>query len=260
MQDDIEFDAARVEFPSGGITGLEVTPCVALEEPSDGLHNMAEDRRWLELVESSTKPLIRLRLFGWNPPAASIGRNQDESAALNADFCRSEGIPIVRRPTGGRAVFHDRSELTYSIVSNLQILVGTGGILETYRRVAEVLRSALQSVGVEAQLVRSETSPTDRSDPRRRQPCFASVSRYELACNGRKIVGSAQRRLRRAILQHGSMPLEIDYPRMAHVLGTEATTLRRRMVSIREAAGREVGREELAAAVRQAFLHRFSRS
>ncbi len=228
-------------------------PCVSVEDPADGSHNMAEDRRWLALAESAGEPVLRVRLYRWDPPTASIGRHQNPSSALDSDICEAEGIPIVRRPTGGRAVFHDRSELTYAVVSNSLSLVGSGGILETYRRIAEVLQAGLRGIGVETRLARTGTSIRSGAAPALRQPCFASASRHELLSGNRKIAGSAQRRLRRAVLQHGSIPVEIDYLKMSRVLGAREEVLRRRMVSVSEAAGRRVEIEELAEALRKAF-------
>lgn len=234
-------------------TTTSPTPCLTVEDPSDGVYNMTEDRRWLEVAEAASEPLLRVRLYRWDPPTASIGRHQNPESALAGDICRTEGVPIVRRPTGGRAVFHDRSELTYSVVSNGPPLLGSGGILETYRRIAEILQRGLHGIGVETRLER--TGMPSRRGPvsALRQPCFASVSRYELLSGSRKIAGSAQCRLRRAVLQHGSIPVEIDYPRMSRILGTREEVLRQRMVSVSEAAGRRVEIAELVEALRHAF-------
>ncbi len=232
---------------------VKVLPLLFIEEARDGLHNMAEDRRWLETAEAAEAPLVRVRLYRWEPPTASVGMNQDPASALDVDACRSEAVPIVRRPTGGRAVFHDRTELTYSVICNSPSLTGAGGILETYRRIAEVLRAGLRGVGVETKLERSGPGERAGAEATHRTPCFASASRHELLWQGRKIAGSAQRRLRRAVLQHGSIPLEIDYPRMARLLGAREPVLRNSMVSVSEAAGRRVGAEELAESMKWAF-------
>ncbi|MFZ0427244.1 MAG: lipoate--protein ligase family protein [Acidobacteriota bacterium] len=225
---------------------------ISVEEPADGPHNMAEDRHWLEAAETAAAPLTRVRLYRWDPPTASIGRHQTPESALALDVCVLEGVPVVRRPTGGRAVFHDSSELTYSVVSNSTMLAGAGGITETYRRIAAVLRAGLKAVGAETRLARVGASGRD-AGPERRQPCFASASRHELLWSGRKIAGSAQCRLRKAVLQHGSIPVTIDYARMARILGTREGFLRQRMVSVSEAAGHPVEVEELVEAMVRAF-------
>lgn len=224
-----------------------------MDGPADGLHQMDEDRRWLAEAESSAAPLLRVRLYSWSPPAASLGRHQRPEAALDLPFCRAEGIPIVHRPTGGRAVFHDRTELTYAVVSNTPPLDASASIPETYRRIAEILRAALRGVGVETRLERGGIGDRDRNDPTRRDPCFASASRDELLWGQRKVVGSAQCRLRRAVLQHGSIPLEIDYARMSRILAVSETTLRHRMVSLSEAAGRPIEMLEVVRSLEHAF-------
>jgi lipoate-protein ligase A len=234
-------------------TSANPTPCMTIEDPSDGVYNMAEDCRRLEIAESSPDALLYVRLYRWDPPTASIGRHQDPESALDTESCAAEGVPIVRRPTGGRAVFHDRSELTYSVVSNSPLLAGSGGILETYRRIAEVLQAGLSNIGVDTRLERTGTTLRNQSAPALRYPCFASASRHELLWGTRKIAGSAQRRLRRAVLQHGSIPLEIQYGRMARILGTNEELLRDRMVSVNEAAGRCVDIMELTEALQKAF-------
>jgi lipoate-protein ligase A len=187
----------------------------------------------------------------------SIGRHQLLERAIDLDYCRSCGIPWVRRPTGGRAVFHE-AELTYAVVSNDPELTGNG-VIDTYRRIAEALQLGLELVGVEAQSARAEREESVPLWGVVQKPCFASPSRYELLVERRKVAGSAQRRLRRAILQHGSVPIEIDYQQMGRVLGYSPTMLQERMISVVEAAGRRVDFPELADAVQQGFRTVFSR-
>jgi lipoate-protein ligase A len=218
-----------------------------------GSRNMSIDWELLQRAETSPGPATWVRLYGWHPPAVSIGRHQDLKTAVAAQLCAWQGIEVVRRPTGGRAVFHDR-ELTYAVVSNDPVLVG-GGITAAYRRVAEALQAGLRAVGVETRIARGEPASEELGPGS--HPCFASASRHELLAQGRKIAGSAQRRLRRAFLQHGSIPLQIDYPLMADVLGCSEKFLRRRMISVTEAAGRQVSFRELAESLQAAFRDRF---
>ena len=153
------------------------------------------------------------------------------------DFCRTEGIDVVHRPTGGRAVLHD-NELTYALASNDPAQFDGGSIYGTYKRISEALASGYRRLGVDAVLApetRRRKPPKARSSgygppapsrPASRrpasgldEPCFVSPSRYELLVGGRKIVGSAQRRLRRGFLQHGSMPITCDRNRLARATG-----------------------------------------
>ncbi|GAB4111102.1 MAG: lipoate--protein ligase family protein [Acidobacteriota bacterium] len=239
---------------SEGCTGEQAAFLECRIDPfRTGLRNMSIDRELLHRAEASTGPMTWVRLYGWHPPAVSIGSHQDPETAVAAQVCALRGIDIVRRPTGGRAVFHDR-EVTYAVVSNDPVLVG-GGITAAYRRVAEALQAGLRAVGVETQMARGEPAPEGTGPGS--HPCFASASRHELLVEGRKIAGSAQRRLRRAFLQHGSIPLQIDYPLMADLLGCSEAFLRRRMISVSEAAGRPVSFRELAESLQAAFRERF---
>src|SRR5262245_3543118 len=170
----------------------------------DGSHNMAVDATLLSEVEQSESPRTVVRFYGWIIPTISLGRSQHVDKAVDIDYCRANGIDIVHRPTGGRAVLHD-DELTYAVVSNDMDSFGDT-IYGNYKRVSEALCLAYNRLGVPAVLApetRKLSARANGADP----PCFLSPSRYELVVEGRKIAGSAQRRLRRSFLQHGSMPI-----------------------------------------------------
>src|SRR5215468_5779833 len=168
----------------------------------DGASNMSIDVALLEEIEASPEPRTVVRFYGWQTPTISLGRNQKIERAVDAVYCRANGIDIVHRPTGGRAVLHD-DELTYAVISNDSEAFGDM-IYGNYKRVSEALRLGYNRLGVPAILApetRKPSSITEDGDP----PCFASPSRYELMVQGRKIAGSAQRRIRRSFLQHGSL-------------------------------------------------------
>ncbi|HEX5000682.1 MAG TPA: lipoate--protein ligase family protein [Terriglobia bacterium] len=185
-----------------------------VDGPLSGALNMSIDDRLLQEAEGSSDPITMVRLYQWERPTVSLGRNQKPEAAVDLEFCRNQGIDIVHRPTGGRAVLHE-DELTYAIVSNDTSLFGEG-VYANYKRIAEALAGGLNRVGAAAALVpetRHATRMPDGLDP----PCFLSPSRYELTIAGRKVAGSAQRRLRRSFLQHGSIPLTCDRDKLARV-------------------------------------------
>jgi lipoyl(octanoyl) transferase len=188
-----------------------------LDDDLDGISNMAIDAALLEEVESSPDPRTIVRFYRWQRPTVSLGRNQRVDTAVDESFCAENGVDIVHRPTGGRAVLHD-DELTYAVASNDSNVFGDT-IYANYKSVSEALCEAFNRVGVPAILApetrRVATHPGVASV--NDVPCFMSVSRYELTVQGRKIVGSAQRRLRRSFLQHGSMPLSCDREKLARV-------------------------------------------
>ena len=159
----------------------------------DGISNMAIDAALLEEVEGSSDQRTIVRFYGWRRPTLSLGRNQDVRKAVDVEYCRQNGIDIVHRPTGGRAVLHD-DELTYAVISNDASYFGNT-IYGNYKRVSEALCLGYKCLGLPAVLApdtRKAKALTNGSDP----PCFLSTSRYELMIEGRKIVGSAQRRVR----------------------------------------------------------------
>ncbi len=184
-----------------------------LDGALDGLRNMAIDGALLDEVEASPEPKTIVRFYTWNQPTVSLGRNQKVEKAVDSDYCRDNGIAVVHRPTGGRAVLHD-DELTYAVISNDTSFFGDT-IYGNYKRVSEALRIGFTHLGVPAVLApdtRKPNTPENGADP----PCFVSTSRYELMVAGRKIAGSAQRRIRRSFLQHGSMPVTVNRVALAH--------------------------------------------
>ena len=171
---------------------------------------MAVDAALLEAVVAGESPPV-FRVYGWSSPAVSLGYNQDAAQELDADRCVEAGVEVVRRLTGGRAVLH-WEELTYSLVCGRDDPLVGGSTQETYRTIGLCLVAGLRLCGLEPELERSVPSRL-RRDPAaagrgegRHAPCFASAARWEIKCRGRKLVGSAQRRMGDGILQHGSIP------------------------------------------------------
>jgi lipoate-protein ligase A len=176
---------------------------------------MAVDEAILEAYESAAqKPSPTLRLYGWWPPALSLGRTQRAEGAYDAGVLSAEGIGLVRRPTGGIAVLHE-FERTYAVVGALGVPPFSGGAIATYRTIAEALSRALTRLGV----VATPVEPLRGAPRESAAACFEHLGAWELAAKGRKLVGSAQARRRGAFLQHGSIPLRSDPSRLAMVLG-----------------------------------------
>jgi lipoate-protein ligase A len=145
-----------------------------------------------------------LRFYGWDRPTLSLGYSQKTGDEIRMDLCAAKGIPIVRRPTGGKAVFHDR-ELTYSVSARTDDPLFTGGIGGTYRVIAEAFLAGLRLLGISAEMFRNRLGrpPDHPLSP----SCFASPYGHEIAVHGKKLIGSAQRRWRDRFLQHGSILL-----------------------------------------------------
>ncbi|HEY5998113.1 MAG TPA: lipoate--protein ligase family protein [bacterium] len=171
--------------------------------PGDGAWNLALDEAIFRCVRERRSPPT-LRLYAWDAPALSLGYAQDAAREVDLAACRARGIAVLRRPSGGRAVLHDR-EVTYSVAVPAGEAGFGSGLDEAYRAVAAGLLAGLRLLGVDAAL--ALRAPTG-ARPLRHPGCFASASRHEIVAGGRKIVGSAQRRSGGAFLQHGSILVE----------------------------------------------------
>jgi len=183
-----------------------------------GSLNMALDEALFEAVANGTSPPV-LRLYRWEPATVTLGYAQRSPDAVNLAVCRELGFEVVRRSTGGRAVLHQH-EITYSLIAPVQHPLFTGGILESYRAIAMPLQRMLARLGVTAQLVPARHQAGALGQ---HEICFTAPASYELAVEGRKIAGSAQKRNDRAFLQHGSIPVDLDLALMVRVLGKPGT-------------------------------------
>ncbi|MBM2839283.1 MAG: octanoyltransferase, partial [Deltaproteobacteria bacterium] len=154
-----------------------------------------------------------LRFYTWTPPAVSVGYFQNSLGEVDLAVCREMGIDVLRRLTGGRAVLHDR-ELTYSVICPDNALNFPGSILGTYKIISSCLINGLNSIGLNA-LLTSSVRKSGRYSP---SACFTSPSHYEITIDGKKLVGSAQKRGEGAFLQHGSILIEFDREKLRKVL------------------------------------------
>jgi lipoate-protein ligase A len=206
---------------------------LVVDDPLPGIDNMARDAALLALAEESAEPATTLRFYRWDVPTLSLGNKQDAAKAADAGFCGRRGVALVRRPTGGAAVLHHQ-ELTYSVVSNDREFFPKQSILEIYLLISRALCRGLQLLGVPARIVTHGALGPAREDNYIRNPfpCFSAASHFELVVGGRKIVGSAQKRGRRAFLQHGSIPWAYDWPLQAGSMRAEAGDLQKVMTSI----------------------------
>jgi lipoate-protein ligase A len=216
--------------------------------PCDGSLNMAIDEAVLRARIAGTAPPT-VRLYGWDPPAVSLGYAQPVDARIDRGALARLGIGLVRRATGGSAILHEspESEVTYSVVARADDFAGAGDVLETYRVIGVGLVAALARLGIAAALVPLRRAAR-RAARRGATPafCFARTGAFEVVVAGRKVCGSAQRRRRGAFLQHGSLLLAADPGRLAAVfpgLGdplagvTTAAAVLGRRVGFDEAAG-----------------------
>lgn len=166
-------------------------------------YNMALDEAIISNVRELFSPPT-LRFYTWDRPSVSIGRFQ-KHAEIDHAYCRKKGYPMVRRPTGGRAILHSE-ELTYSFSSRFDSLLFKGTLFENYALVSRALISGLQKAGLMTDAAFSER----KSRPGRSVSCFSSLSYGEITIEKRKVIGSAQKRYTDAFLQQGSILIDID--------------------------------------------------
>ncbi|MFZ5624826.1 MAG: lipoate--protein ligase family protein, partial [Gemmatimonadota bacterium] len=169
-----------------------------ISPPASGARNMALDHALLDLAAG--RGVTVLRLYRWNPPCLSLGRNEPARRYAPARIA-ALGIDVVRRPTGGRAVWHEH-ELTYAIAMPA---AGLGSIADTVAMIHAIFADALRTLGLTA--TPAPRRPAARPDA---GACFAAPMGGELLIGGKKVLGSAQLRERGALLQHGALLLDGD--------------------------------------------------
>jgi lipoate-protein ligase A len=221
--------------PTGVTTRLGARLLLDFDRPG-AWHMAADEALHAGFAPRRDRPI--LRLYSWTPPCLSLGYAQPV-AEVDRDACARAGVDLVRRPSGGRAVLHDR-ELTYAVIAAVADPIIGGSIGESYRAIAAGLLGGLRALGVDAAL--APGSPAGDAAARRSGACFAAATRHELLWRGRKLVGSAQLRRDGVLLQHGSILLDRSRIGLAALLSApRPEALARRLASasatVAEAAG-----------------------
>jgi lipoate-protein ligase A len=157
-----------------------------------------------------------VRFYAWSTPTVSLGYGQRIDEAVDRAFCRRAGIPLVRRATGGGAILHGTpaDEVTYSVTARADAFAGADDVLLTYQAVGRGLARGLARLGLRVDVVPRERAARGLPAP---GFCFERTAAYELAIDGRKLCGSAQRRRAGALLQHGAVLLDADPARLSAV-------------------------------------------
>jgi len=161
---------------------------------NSGAANMQTD---LKLFSDFEKGLIpsTLRIYSWRPKCISVGYSQD--------LIEKDGWDVVKRPTGGGIVYHNETEVTYSLVTDLNNPVLPEGMIPSYKKISEAIAHGLKALGIDASIAPRDPRPASRSSL-----CFDLPAEYEIVVGGKKIVGSAQKRGKKALLQQGSICIE----------------------------------------------------
>ncbi|HET6350870.1 MAG TPA: biotin/lipoate A/B protein ligase family protein [Coriobacteriia bacterium] len=208
---------------------------------------MAIDRAVQLSVEAGEQPPT-LRLYQWQRPTVTLGRFQS-AEGVDLDYCRDNGIDVVRRFTGGRGVLHD-DELTYCVVAGTKDGIPRG-VAASYRHLSEVLAEAYVRLGVtQAAVTQRDSAPSASS------ACYLATTRADLSAGAHKLSGSAQVWSGSTVMQHGSFTISRDVDREAQVfrLSTqEAADLAAHTLTFIDALGRRVSIEEIQQASIGAF-------
>jgi lipoate-protein ligase A len=176
-----------------------------IDGPLDAATNMARDESLLESVGRGESPPT-LRFYQWSPAAISLGYFQ-EFSEFKSLAPPAGNLDVVRRQTGGGAILHDL-ELTYSLTVPVDHPFVKGNASRMYETVHDAATALLRELGVPV-----ERGPVQGGGCSQRGPffCFERHGPIDLLADGRKIMGSAQRRTASAVLQHGSLILDSRY-------------------------------------------------
>ncbi len=175
-----------------------------------------------------------LRFYAWESPTASLGYSQKAADVLDLDTCREQGIDVVRRITGGKMVLHHH-EVTYSLCSADRETF-TASLSDSYRKISQALLVGLRGLGLDAALAASTPPRYARSN----LPCFSHPARDEIEVAGKKIVGSAQKRVGTRFLQHGSILLENDATLLRRISRSSTEDSELNMTSLSQILGRKI--------------------
>jgi lipoate-protein ligase A len=198
---------------------------------SAGSWNMALDEVLLTNCIDDNTPI--LRLYGWSPPAVSIGYFQSMDEEVNVDKCNDLGIEVVRRMTGGGAVLH-QSELTYSFITKTYPM----NILASYQLICDPVVMCINKLGF-----RSRYVPLN-----------------DILVNNKKVSGNAQTRKNNTLLQHGTILLNVDFDKMFSVLNVPSEKVKDKMLE--DVKSRVMGLnktfEEVAYNLKESFSEKFN--
>ncbi|MFI5209755.1 MAG: biotin/lipoate A/B protein ligase family protein [Gemmatimonadales bacterium] len=216
-----------------------------VSQPQSGPANMATDLSLLDLADR--EGVAFLRLYRWAPSCLSFGRHEPALRRYDREAITERGLDTVRRPTGGRAVWHAR-ELTYAVAAPIAQF---GSMATAYRDIHEMLADAIRLLGGEATLA---VAPA-RMGRLEAGACFAQPAGGEVLVRGHKVVGSAQLRQGEAFLQHGSLLLEDGQALVSELLRHTASPVAG--CPLVELIGRAISFEEAADAVGEAAAGRW---
>ncbi|MFZ5907779.1 MAG: lipoate--protein ligase family protein [Nitrospirota bacterium] len=226
-------------------------------------YNMALDEAIAIAVSRELVPPT-LRLYSWDKPSVTLGYFQ-RSSTVDVAYCAQRDIPVVRRSTGGRGILHG-DEITYSFSAKTDLGMFACNLFDSYEKISKAFSLAFERIGIitETKLRRQPSGETEPGNRLRTPLCFHSISYGEILYQGKKIIGSAQRRWQDGLLQQGSIPARIAYDEAALIFRCNSPkSLHAAMCGLREivpSLKTEEFRNTLRSAFEEVFAIQFKRA
>ncbi len=204
---------------------------------NNGKFNMDFDLSTLDFAINNKIDYAIIRFYQWYPKCVSLGRNQKE------DCCDDLGIDVVKRPTGGRALLHDK-ELTYSFVSP----IFNPSIIESYKEISDALILGFKKLEIELSYAKGEHKNFNY--------CMNISSGADVSYQGKKFIGSAQFRKSGYLLQHGSIPYELDFELIEKIF--KQKTEKENIITLNE-INPNLSTRQIIAALKEGFIEKFEK-
>lgn len=185
-------------------------------EIKNGQENMQIDSDLLDYAIANKLNYPIFRLYGWKPACISLGRNQSDEF-IDKEFLKQEGIDLVRRLTGGRALLHD-NEITYSYICPTSYLKNGENVTKSYIEISQILIDKFKKIGIELNFGTTKKINT------KFDYCMLISTGADLSYEGKKLIGSAQCRKNGYILQHGSILYDYDKKLLEKIFHEEVNT------------------------------------
>ncbi|MCX8082375.1 MAG: lipoate--protein ligase family protein [bacterium] len=217
---------------------------------SNPFNNMAMDMAMVDIYQRERVPIFRI--YGWCPYSFSVGYSQKMNEVLDITACIKDGISFVRRPTGGGIIYHG-NEVTYSVVLSSEDIGMPSTVKGCYKKICAFIFNAYCHYGlrpifaIDSGQIKKEKSTL----------CFASFEDYDILINGKKIGGNAQKRHKGIIMQHGSIPLSLNYTPVLKYLKEKVYLSSQRTTDLITETGKEVSFDEFRDILKISFIETF---
>lgn len=202
---------------------------------NSGRLNMELDEKMLDFAIENKIDYAIIRFYQWYPKCVSLGRNQKET------FSDFKDIDVVRRQSGGRALLHDK-ELTYCFVSKAL----SSSVIESYKYISDALILGFKKLGIELNYAKNKSDNLSY--------CMSISSGADVSYNNKKFIGSAQFRKEGYLMQHGSIPYELDYELIENLFKEKIE--KDKIITLNE-INPNLSTRQIIEALKEGFIERF---